>query len=187
MNNYSIFGPTIYFGETSRQQSQTSTPNINEIISSIFSPEINDIIQQSMTDQQTQTTTTSNNNSQQTTNRDTSTNVEEIVFFYDTPRNNTQGLSFQQINDNTTLTLFDSINDSEEEVLCSICHEEIHSNSIVRKINHCSHQFHVHCIDQWLNTHNNCPSCRHVLVEQQTRTTSRMTFPFYQFRSGNNS
>lgn len=30
----------------------------------------------------------------------------------------------------------------------------------MRKIPHCSHFFHIDCIDAWLKTHDSCPLCR---------------------------
>jgi hypothetical protein len=48
---------------------------------------------------------------------------------------------------------------------CSICIENFNSNSIVRKINNCSHIFHVDCIDTWFETNITCPVCRNDLRE----------------------
>ena len=51
MNNYSIFGPTIYIENSSQNQRQNSSsplPNLNELFSNLFSTDFNDILQNSM-------------------------------------------------------------------------------------------------------------------------------------------
>lgn len=177
MNNYSIFGPTIYIENQSQRRTSNSTPNLNDLFSNIFSTEFNDIIRNTM-----------NNNGENvqrnTTEAQTDTsNIEEVVFLYEPTVTTTTGLSFQEINQNTSLDISSVSETAEDENMCVICHQTIENNSIVRKINHCSHFFHVHCIDRWFNSHNNCPTCRHVLSERQNRYNR----PMYQFRYGRDS
>ncbi len=67
--------------------------------------------------------------------------------------------------------------DTNEE--CSICldNDEYTYKSWV-KLNHCSHQYHRHCIDLWLEKHRTCPLCmRDVYIphrndQHTTRTSS---------------
>jgi hypothetical protein len=189
MNNYSIFGPTIYIENSNsnstsnstsnqRQNSSPILPNINELFSNLFSTEFNDILQNPVNNierENIQTRTTTD------VSTDT-TNIEEVVFLYEpVTQSSSNGLTFQEINENTSLEI--CTNHSSDENMCVICHQNIDNNAIIRKINQCSHFFHVHCIDQWFHSHNNCPTCRHVLVER----TSRSNRPMYQFRYGRDS
>ncbi|KAE8727054.1 putative ribonucleoprotein, chloroplast [Hibiscus syriacus] len=43
---------------------------------------------------------------------------------------------------------------------CSVCLGEFLEDDSLRLLPKCSHAFHVHCIDAWLNSHSNCPLCR---------------------------
>jgi hypothetical protein len=43
---------------------------------------------------------------------------------------------------------------------CSICYENM-SNTRLRRIIHCNHQFHAPCIDRWFEVNAHCPICRH--------------------------
>lgn len=47
-----------------------------------------------------------------------------------------------------------------EPFLCSICHNNVEKDQVIRKIDHCSHSFHINCLETWLGEHNNCPLCR---------------------------
>ncbi len=60
----------------------------------------------------------------------------------------------QDISNKTTVSV------CSEPFLCSICHHNVENNEVVRKINHCSHSFHISCLETWLGQHNNCPLCR---------------------------
>lgn len=58
----------------------------------------------------------------------------------------------------TTLSVH-STNEGEDSVQCSICHNELQENCIVRRLG-CNHSFHSGCIDRWLISSNTCPICR---------------------------
>lgn len=61
----------------------------------------------------------------------------------------------QDICDKTTISV------CSEPFLCSICHTDVNDNEVIRKVNHCSHSFHIQCLETWLSRHNNCPLCRY--------------------------
>ena len=79
-----------------------------------------------------------------------------------------QGLTSQEIFDNTTLHIFnDDLSDEIDETedpKCSICQEEFNDGQRLRRIEECEHYFHKSCIDTWFTTHNNCPMCRTSVV-----------------------
>ena len=56
-------------------------------------------------------------------------------------------------------------NESDEEILCSICRENIENGNIIRKIKTCNHMFHMTCIDRWFERHITCPHCRYDIRE----------------------
>jgi len=78
------------------------------------------------------------------------------------------GLTIEQLNANTTIeTWIRDIDASEEEVegeletdSCCICREPFTEGTVIRKLNRCSHKFHISCIDTWLQTNTTCPLCR---------------------------
>ncbi|KAK9670571.1 hypothetical protein RND81_13G210200 [Saponaria officinalis] len=47
---------------------------------------------------------------------------------------------------------------------CVICLSEFEGGELVRVLPKCHHGFHVMCIDEWLNLHSSCPTCRQSLV-----------------------
>ena len=48
---------------------------------------------------------------------------------------------------------------------CAICQDAITETDSCRKLNRCSHTYHVNCIDQWFQTNINCPTCRQDIRE----------------------
>ena len=68
-------------------------------------------------------------------------------------------LSSEQINNRTTLILFNSEENTELENCC-ICRDSYCDGCEIRKINACGHCFHKNCLDTWLQHKNTCPLCR---------------------------
>ncbi|RLN19731.1 putative RING zinc finger domain superfamily protein [Panicum miliaceum] len=58
----------------------------------------------------------------------------------------------------------------EERILaeCAICLSEFAPKEEIRVLPQCGHGFHVACVDTWLGAHSSCPSCRRVLVVDET-------------------
>lgn len=56
---------------------------------------------------------------------------------------------------------------------CSVCLTEFSEGESLRRLPHCSHAFHVRCIDTWLKLHANCPVCRACIAI--TSATSAIT------------
>ncbi|KHN21991.1 RING-H2 finger protein ATL2 [Glycine soja] len=59
-------------------------------------------------------------------------------------------------------------NEGEQEkaaisVECAICLGEFEEGEWLKHLPHCSHSFHVSCIDTWFQSHSNCPLCRSVV------------------------
>lgn len=73
-------------------------------------------------------------------------------------------LSISDLNNVSTIMTYSSLNISEDTI-CVICHNEIEENNIVRKLNNCSHFFHIRCLDTWLSRSTTCPVCRNNLLD----------------------
>jgi hypothetical protein len=52
-----------------------------------------------------------------------------------------------------------------EDTVCAICQDAIPVNQMARRLNACSHTFHISCIDQWFQRDVRCPTCRHDIRE----------------------
>lgn len=48
---------------------------------------------------------------------------------------------------------------------CAVCQDTITEGDAIRRINACSHVFHIQCIDTWLQRNVRCPVCRHDIRE----------------------
>ncbi|TXG49762.1 hypothetical protein EZV62_025637 [Acer yangbiense] len=48
----------------------------------------------------------------------------------------------------------------EHDSTCSICLREFEDGDDIRVLPGCKHEYHVHCIDEWLCSHSSCPICR---------------------------
>ena len=78
------------------------------------------------------------------------------------------GLTIEQLNTNTSIETWTRDNDATEEEVegeletdsCCICREPFTEGTVIRKLNRCSHKFHISCIDTWLQTNTTCPLCR---------------------------
>ena len=66
--------------------------------------------------------------------------------------------NIQVLSNSSSIHLYSTLEDTYEQ--CTICRENFSSNSIVRKINNCSHIFHISCIDTWFESNITCPVCR---------------------------
>jgi E3 ubiquitin-protein ligase RNF38/44 len=45
-------------------------------------------------------------------------------------------------------------------MICTICLNEFHAEEKLRLLPNCSHDFHIDCIDTWLQSNTSCPLCR---------------------------
>lgn len=77
-----------------------------------------------------------------------------------TSNNLSSTTSVQELRSNTVLEVYNSENVSNNSG-CAICHNEFSNNCIVRKISHCGHFFHSYCLEEWFESHQTCPVCRH--------------------------
>jgi hypothetical protein len=61
------------------------------------------------------------------------------------------------------------ISHSEIQGDCSICRESLSAGvEAVVRLNHCQHQYHINCINTWLNEHSTCPLCRNELNQNES-------------------
>ncbi|KAL5726741.1 hypothetical protein ACHQM5_000007 [Ranunculus cassubicifolius] len=53
----------------------------------------------------------------------------------------------------------------EERELCAICLNHMEKIHEMRELPNCSHVFHGHCLDAWMDQHQiTCPTCRSNLL-----------------------
>lgn len=78
-------------------------------------------------------------------------------------------LSSNQIRDNTTIRRYTTDNnvsidgldsDTDNNEQCSICRDNYNLDDELRMLNNCGHEFHIACIDEWLESNSTCPICR---------------------------
>ncbi|CAF2294103.1 unnamed protein product, partial [Brassica napus] len=43
---------------------------------------------------------------------------------------------------------------------CTLCKSVLAEGEEIRQLSACKHEFHVSCIEEWLQTRSNCPNCR---------------------------
>lgn len=70
-----------------------------------------------------------------------------------------RGLTMTELRQTTSLISVHS------ETQCTICHNTMETNMVVRKLEGCGHFFHIACIDEWFERHSTCPVCRRNLLE----------------------
>lgn len=58
----------------------------------------------------------------------------------------------------------DSSNSSESQEKCSICLSDI--DKYIYTELHCSHKFHLKCLNEWVKNSNECPLCKRVILEE---------------------
>jgi hypothetical protein len=70
----------------------------------------------------------------------------------------------QNINyDGISIDSIDSIESNNQNEKCSICLSDI-DNYIYTEL-HCSHKFHLKCLNEWVKNSNQCPLCKRVILE----------------------
>ncbi|CAK8530335.1 unnamed protein product [Lathyrus sativus] len=57
---------------------------------------------------------------------------------------------------------------------CSVCLSEFEEDESLRLLPKCRHAFHLPCIDTWLRSHTNCPTCRAPIVNTTNPTIARV-------------
>lgn len=50
--------------------------------------------------------------------------------------------------------------EGDADVECAVCLSMLEDEEMARLLPNCKHNFHVECIDTWLNSHSTCPICR---------------------------
>ena len=85
-----------------------------------------------------------------------------------------RSLSLNTIQEETEVVHFSDI-ESPSETMCPICRIPFDNNSIIRKIKHCNHYFHINCIDNWFKENKTCPVCRHDLTSTTRPESLRNT------------
>jgi hypothetical protein len=53
----------------------------------------------------------------------------------------------------------------EEKKSCIICLSDYEVGENILTLS-CTHSFHTNCIRDWLNSHNNCPICKHEIKKE---------------------
>jgi hypothetical protein len=102
--------------------------------------------------------------------------------------NNDSGINLANINNISNVIVFSSLNyintlslnssssssssSNTTSEMCSICQNDFEGTDIVRRLNNCSHLFHLNCVDTWLSNHSTCPTCRHNLINDITENAS---------------
>ena len=70
------------------------------------------------------------------------------------------GLTNEQIEQNTTSNTYNNIDNPLSITQCPISHQEFDNNTNVIRINNCNHIFVRNSLLTWLTTHRTCPVCR---------------------------
>lgn len=188
--SFSIIGPFNFYSNGEQTNNSNSLNRIWNIFRQIFNidEETNENISQQTQTQQTGSQNQTNSTNTQTNRQTTSTNrqttstnrqttqldtLDNIIFYVDDEIQQNNGLSITEINNNS---IIETISDSNETI-CSICRQPI--LNICRKLNNCSHSFHVACIDEWLVDNNTCPICRAVIPTERVVQNSPLQFRYY--------
>lgn len=50
--------------------------------------------------------------------------------------------------------------EGDADVECAVCLSMLEDEEMARLLPNCKHNFHVECVDTWLNSHSTCPICR---------------------------
>jgi len=82
------------------------------------------------------------------------------------------GTSINVLRNTTVLETYTNDNANTDDRVCSICQNTYTEGVIIRKISHCNHFYHHHCLDQWLENNTKCPECQYDIRESVRPTTS---------------
>ena len=98
---------------------------------------------------------------------------------------NNSSINLANINNISSVNIFSSLhtnsvnasssynsNANSSSEVCSICQTDFEGSDIVRRLNNCSHLFHLNCVDTWLSNHSTCPTCRNNLTNDMTENNS---------------
>ena len=81
-------------------------------------------------------------------------------------RRGRNGANTRQIEGNSnTFVLQEASRLPPDNKLCAVCQMDFVDGDVLRALP-CLHLFHSECVDQWLATNRNCPTCRVCLVQQ---------------------
>lgn len=72
------------------------------------------------------------------------------------------GLSLSTLIKNSEIKIEKS--NTKDDIVCVICQENIENYDIIRKMNCCSKEFHVDCIDKWFSENKKCPLCNFIFT-----------------------
>lgn len=59
-----------------------------------------------------------------------------------------------------------TVPENDSEIKCLVCQHEYQHQEQLRRLP-CGHVFHAECVDEWLQTHDNCLYCRKSIVEER--------------------
>lgn len=139
-----------------------------------------------------------NNNNTRSWNR----NLNNPLFYIwptninrNTQGNNTNGLTEEQIQNSTTTSTFENMENPLEITECPISQHEFQSSTNVTRINVCNHIFCQSSINTWLRTNRTCPVCRRNVIQlsqnqennSTTNTNNRQNLPFTYFSASFNN
>ncbi|KAM0002343.1 putative transcription factor C2H2 family [Helianthus debilis subsp. tardiflorus] len=65
--------------------------------------------------------------------------------------------------DSLPVFMYKEIVGAKESFDCAVCLSEFCESDRLRLLPTCSHAFHIHCIDTWLQSNSTCPLCRNAL------------------------
>ena len=104
-------------------------------------------------------------------NTTTGSNVNRLF------RRNRNGLTIQEIEDNTEIMSYDSINTAGQAINteCPISRDTFTPSSIVLRVKECGHCFVPFRMMTWLESHSTCPLCRRNVIPEVTPVAAAST------------
>jgi hypothetical protein len=67
------------------------------------------------------------------------------------------GLSLSSLIKNSEIKVLKD--DIKDDLTCVICQDNFEKFDVIRKLNCCSKEFHINCIDKWFSENKKCPLC----------------------------